>query len=151
MRGYIRTWTTGRKSVVGRPVKSASPGLTLNAKLILISYRFSYEATYIISYRFLCEATGTGQSPLGKRLRDNPYRYTLFYNICSSRVKFCMASSTKKKKKLNFFLWVVEHLMDRTSYLQKIYVRMPSLLSLWTVGSSTYFRGRAMEWFIDSN
>jgi hypothetical protein len=62
-----------------------------------------------------------------------------------------MASSTKKKKKLNFFLWVVEHLMDRTSYLQKIYVRMPSLLSLWTVGSSTYFRVRAMEWFIDSN
>ena len=30
-----------------------------------------------------------------------------------------MASSTKKKKKLNPFLWVVEPLMDEPSYLQK--------------------------------
>jgi hypothetical protein len=30
-----------------------------------------------------------------------------------------MASSTKKKKKLNPFLWVVEPLMDESSYLQK--------------------------------
>jgi hypothetical protein len=30
-----------------------------------------------------------------------------------------MASSTRKKKKLNPFLWVVEPLMDEPSYLQK--------------------------------
>ena len=46
------------KSIVGHLVKSSSLPLPLNGKLILISYRFSYEATYIVLYRFLCEATG---------------------------------------------------------------------------------------------
>ena len=34
-------------------------------------------------------------------------------------VKFSMAASTKKKKKPNPFLWVVDPLMDEPSYLEK--------------------------------
>ena len=58
MKEDIRIWIQKRKSIVGPLVKSSSIGTSLNGKLILISYRFSREATYIISYRFLCEATG---------------------------------------------------------------------------------------------
>jgi hypothetical protein len=34
-------------------------------------------------------------------------------------IKYCMASSTKKKRIPNPFLWVVEPLMDEPSYLEK--------------------------------
>lgn len=43
----------------------------------------------------------------------------LFSGSHSDTVKYFMASSTKKKKKLNPFLWVIEPLMDEPSYLEK--------------------------------
>jgi len=58
MKEDISIWIQKRKSIVGPLVKSSSIGPSLNGKLILISYQFSLEATYIISYRFLREATG---------------------------------------------------------------------------------------------
>ena len=58
-KGDIRIWIKRRKPILWHLVRSAFPRRPLNGKLILISYRFSYEATYSTSYRFLCEATGT--------------------------------------------------------------------------------------------
>lgn len=46
MRGDIRILVARRKSILGLLVKASSHELTINGKLILISYRFSREATY---------------------------------------------------------------------------------------------------------
>jgi hypothetical protein len=47
-----------RKSILRHLVKPSSAIPILNGKMKLISYLFSREATYIVSYRFLFEATG---------------------------------------------------------------------------------------------
>lgn len=58
MRGDIRIWVARRTSILGLLVKSSSPEVSLNGKLIHISSRFHREAMFTTSYRFLCEATG---------------------------------------------------------------------------------------------
>ncbi|MEW6109211.1 MAG: hypothetical protein AB1632_08640, partial [Nitrospirota bacterium] len=56
-RGDIRIWVALRKSIVGHYGKSFSSPHP-NDKYISLWNRFLCEATYIISYRFLREATG---------------------------------------------------------------------------------------------
>lgn len=65
-KGDARIWPAIRKSIPEHYAKLSSHDLHPNGKLIPISYRFLHEATYIISYRFSCEATGyAGNTMLG--------------------------------------------------------------------------------------
>lgn len=69
MRGDTKLWLPERKSIVGHLARSSFVQSTTNGKLMLISYRFSHEATNITSYRFLFEATGKVSS---HKSRDSP-------------------------------------------------------------------------------
>ena len=57
-RGDTRIWQGPRKSIVEDLVRASLPSYCPSDKNTSIWNRFLREATYIISYRFLCEATG---------------------------------------------------------------------------------------------
>jgi len=55
---YIKIWLVRRKPFVGHLVKSFYESISLKETPTPIWNRFFHEATFIISDRFLCEATG---------------------------------------------------------------------------------------------
>ncbi len=73
MTEVYQVWAVTRKSIVGHLVKPSFTRSPLNGKLPLIWYRFSHDATYTISYRFLREATGRRD----RNRQDLGFSYTM--------------------------------------------------------------------------
>lgn len=67
---------------------------------------------------------------------------------CSKMLDGILNQEEKEAKSFPVGSWAYH---GWTKLSAKIHVRLPSLLSSWTIGSVTFFRGRALEWVIDSN
>jgi hypothetical protein len=87
MKRDIMIWSPERKSILWHLVKPSSPDPALDGKLMLIWYRFSHEATIIISYRFLFEAIGKSRMRTGSLFSFEIHPYHL---LCERLLFFAL-------------------------------------------------------------
>lgn len=89
--GDIRVWTFTRNPLAGPLVKSSSLRFLYHAKLIIIWNRFSFEATYTISYRFLREATGPGPNHDTRKYENTCENNQWIFFHCTALVPLILA------------------------------------------------------------
>jgi len=89
--GDPSVWLAERKLILGHLAKPLSQPSRINAKLVIISYRFLREATNSISSRFLREATGP------PRRSSSGHHWGFFRNAVS---RMAAAAKTAAMEKL---------------------------------------------------